>query len=435
MELYLVGGFVRDTLLGFDPHDRDYVVVGESPESMLAKGYLQVGEHFPVFLHPETREEYALARREVSTGNGYGDFTYRWDGVTLEEDLSRRDLTINAMAFNGSGVVDPFGGQADLAAKVLRHTGPAFTEDPLRVIRVARFSATLGFSVAEETMVLMRSMVADGMLQALPGERIWKETEKALLSDDPSRYFKVLKECGALAVWFPELQLMEQIPQRADYHAEGDVWVHTMMVLDEAVKLTRHLAPDRQLRIRYACLTHDLGKLATPQSLLWSPEGELLGKHHGHEDPDRFGSYLTAFTQRLTAPSRLRKFAWVVAVIHQNVHAIKSMSPKGFVSLFDKIGNNRAIRGDVHYLEDLSLACTADSHGRLFTEEDGTVSQHLDYPQSKIFVDTMSIIHAVDVGEIMAAGLAKQWPVSKALEGVSSARSRAVAPYVRSLKE
>ncbi|QTH80439.1 putative multifunctional tRNA nucleotidyl transferase [Pseudomonas phage pPa_SNUABM_DT01] len=435
MEVFLVGGFVRDTLLGLSPNDRDYVVVGESPESMLAKGFTQVGGHFPVFLHPETQEEYALARQEVSTGDGYGDFTYNWDGVSLEMDLSRRDLTINAMAIDTNGeVVDLFGGVADLNARLLRHVGPAFVEDPLRIMRVARLSAVLGFDIAYETMALMKEMVAKGMLQALPGERVWKETEKALLSKEPSRYFKVLKECGALHVWFPELDLMDRVPQRPDYHAEGDVWVHTLMVLDESVPLTMHLDRERCLRVRYATLTHDFGKLGTPQKLLWADDGELLGKHHGHEDPDRFGPFLMAFSNRIKVPTRLRKFAHVVSVIHQNVHSIKKMSPKGLVSLFDKVGGNRSIRDDEYYLEDLSIACLADSLGRLITKEDGSLAQIPGYPQGQYFIDTMTLINNVDAGEIMQKELAKRWPVKKALESVRSARSKAVAPYVRSHK-
>ncbi|MNP89122.1 Multifunctional CCA protein [compost metagenome] len=430
METYLVGGFVRDTLLGLSPNDRDYVVIGESPESMLAKGFTQVGGHFPVFLHPETKEEYALARQEVSTGDGYGDFTYDWDGVTLEEDLSRRDLTINAMAIDTNGkVVDLFGGVTDLNAKLLRHTSPAFSEDPLRVMRVARLSAVLGFSIATETMTLMKEMVRNGMLQALPGERIWKETEKALLSKEPNRYFATLKECGALTVWFPELDAMESIPQRADYHAEGNVWIHTLMVLEEAASLTEGFEHNRQLRIRFAALTHDLGKTVTPHELLWDDGGGIIGKHFGHEDPARYGPLLKEMTRRLTIPTYLRQFSDTVALVHQNVHGIRTLTPKTLVKIFEQIGGVRAINHDSHHLEDIYLACLADNLGRLVTRSDGTVEKLLDYPQGWYFKEAMAAILSVDVGAIMRKLMADGLPVEEALNRVRGDRRRVAKSF------
>lgn len=431
MKAFLVGGFVRDKLLGLSPNDRDYVVVGETPTTMIEKGFIQVGGHFPVFLHPETKEEYALARQEASTGNGYGDFTYNWDGVTLEEDLGRRDITINAMAIDADGaVVDLFGGMNDLKAGVLRHTSEAFAEDPLRVLRVARFAARYDFDLASETLLLMKEMTAKGMLLELPGERVWKETEKALLTPQPSKYFKILKDCGALAVWFPELDAMADIPQRPDYHAEGNVWIHTLMVLDEAAKLTNDLEHDRCLRVRLAALTHDFGKTVTPKELLWGEDGELIGRHHGHEDPDRFGPLLTEFADRLTLPSRLRKFAWVVSAVHQNIHNVKQLSTGGLVRLFDRVGGARPITGDQFYLEDIGHACMADNLGRLVTKEDGSVVKPTEYPQGAYFKTAMEIINSVDVGAIVRPLLLKKVLIEEALGHVKGVRRKALKSFV-----
>ena len=436
MKSFTVGGYVRDMLLGLTPNDQDYVVVGETPQTMLDKGFHQVGGHFPVFLHPESGEEYALARNEVSTGNGYGDFSYSWEGVTLEEDLSRRDLTINAMALDEDGkVIDLFGGKEDLQSGILRHVSEAFSEDPLRVLRVARFAATYRFCVARETMALMKEMTAKGMLESLPGERVWKETEKALVGKAPERYFTILKECGALSVWFPELQAMENIPQRPDYHAEGDLWVHTMMVLLESADLSHQLDHERRLRIRLAALVHDLGKLKTPVELLWGPDGEIIGKHHGHEDPDRFGPPLRALSTKIKMPSKLRKFAWTVSVVHQNVHSIGNMSPKGLVNLYEKIGGVRSINGDEHYLDDIAYVCLADNLGRLVLKDESFLVRVSEYPQGPFFKEVMNSINSVDAGEIVRDCVGKNWSITEALNRVRAARRQAASGFIANMKD
>ncbi|MCY1337434.1 Multifunctional CCA protein [compost metagenome] len=326
-------------------------------------------------------------------------------------------------------VVDPYGGRNDLEAGVLRHCSSAFLEDPLRVFRTARFAAKYGFSIADETMALMKEMTARGMLTELPGERVWKETEKALLTSNPSQYFKVLKQCGALAVWFPELEVMESIPQRADYHAEGDVWIHTLMVLDEAAILTEGLEPERQLRVRLAALTHDLGKTVTPRELLWDVDGGIIGKHFGHEDPERYGPLLREMVRRLTIPTKLRQFSDTVALIHQYVHGIKALTPKTLVKIFEQIGGVRAINGDVHYLEDLTMACLADNLGRLVTRADGTIEKLIDYPQGQYFKDAMGAILAVDVGAIMRKLMADGLPVEEALNRVRGDRRKVAKQF------
>lgn len=274
MKVYLVGGAVRDSLLGLAVKDKDWVVVGETEASMKQQGFSQVGSDFPVFLHPESRQEYALARTERKNGKGYTGFTVNSSqNIALEEDLLRRDLTINAMAMDtNQQIIDPFNGQQDLQKRVLRHVSDAFQEDPLRVLRVARFAAryhSLGFSVADETMVLMKQMVDNGELQHLVSERVWKETSRALMEDHPEVYFEILRECGALDVWFPELACLWGIPNPAQWHPEIDTGVHTMMVLQQASLLSDSLT------IRYAALVHDLGKALT-DPYQWP-------SHRGHE--------------------------------------------------------------------------------------------------------------------------------------------------------
>ncbi|MGD8514376.1 MAG: multifunctional CCA addition/repair protein, partial [Granulosicoccaceae bacterium] len=263
MKIYLVGGAVRDKLLGITPQERDWVVVGATPDDMLARGFRPVGKDFPVFLHPQSHEEYALARTERKTAPGYTGFAFHASPeVTLEQDLLRRDLTINAMAMDDDGsIIDPFGGQADLEAGLLRHVSPAFVEDPVRILRVARFAARFGkwgFKVAHGTNALMRSMVENGEIDALVPERVWKEFERALGEDMPTAFFKVLRGCGALARLFPEIDALYGVPQPAIHHAEIDTGVHCMLVLEQAVKLSA------DPRVRFAALTHDLGKGSTP---------------------------------------------------------------------------------------------------------------------------------------------------------------------------
>jgi tRNA nucleotidyltransferase (CCA-adding enzyme) len=296
MRIYLVGGAVRDALLGRPARERDWVVVGATPETLERRGFRPVGRDFPVFLHPETHEEYALARVERKTGPGYRGFAVEFSpDVTLEEDLRRRDLTINAIARDEAGeLVDPYGGRADLARRVLRHVSDAFVEDPVRILRVARFAARyapLGFTVADETLALMRRMVADGEVNALVAERVWAETAKALAEDRPDVYFEVLRACGALAVVFPELDRLWGVPQPAKWHPEVDTGVHVMMVLRQAARL----APEP--RIRFAALTHDLGKGETP--------ADRWPRHHGHEE--RSVRLVERLCERLRVPNDFRR--------------------------------------------------------------------------------------------------------------------------------
>ena len=315
LEVYLVGGAVRDGLLDLEVYDRDWVVVGATAEEMLADGFQQVGKDFPVFLHPKTKEEYALARTERKAGVGYHGFEVFADpSVTLEEDLIRRDLTINAMAQSPSGeVLDPYGGQQDLQNKILRHVSEAFAEDPLRVLRVARFAAKLapfGFTLASDTQALMALMVSRGELSDLTPERVWQEVVKALNTDIPSLFFEVLDRVGAVDVLFPELFSLHNVTQPKKYHPEGDVWIHTMMVLDAAARLSN------DPMVRFAALLHDLGKAITPE--------ELWPKHHGH---DAAGVPIVAeFCERYRVPKKWQQQAQRVAewhgLIHQGLNAV-----------------------------------------------------------------------------------------------------------------
>lgn len=406
-ECYRVGGFVRDTLLGIGAKDIDYVVIGESPETMISRGFAPVG-HFPVFLHPKTQDEYALARSERSTGEGYADFEYVWEGVSLEEDLKRRDLTINAMAMSENGeVFDPYGGRDDLDKRTLRHVSHHFIEDPLRILRVARFAARYDFQVAPETRALMEDMVRQGMLGALSAERFWAETEKAILSDNPRRFFEVLDECGALEAVFPELHAMKGVPQRIDYHAEGDVWIHTRMVLDEAAALTRNLPSHQSLRVRLAALLHDLGKTQTPESELWNEDGSILGRHSGHDDPDRFEPELNALAKRIKMPGEYKQFAYRCALAHQKIHRIRDMSGRGLVSLYDDLDLSRTLRHDNTFLEDMAMMCLADNLGRRTLKPDGSLEQPLRYRQGPWFVEIMTAIHALPVGLWMKEQMGK----------------------------
>lgn len=353
MKVYLVGGAVRDQLLGLPVKEKDWVVVGGTPEALLMQGYQQVGRDFPVFLHPVTHEEYALARQERKISPGYYGFACQFSpDVTLEEDLSRRDLTVNAMARDANNtLIDPFNGQRDLAARMLRHVSDAFVEDPLRVLRVARFAARyhhLGFQVAPETRTLMAEMTRSGELSHLVPERVWQECFRSLNEDNPEVFFTTLRSCGALAVLFPELDCLFGVPQPPHYHPEVDTGVHTMMVLQEAAKYT----PDP--KIRFAALLHDLGKGVTPFHI-WP-------KHVGH---DIAGTHLiNAFCQRLRVPSEFREFALLVCRYHITMYQLDVLKPSTIVKILERIDAFR--RPSV--FEDLLLACEADSNGRLLTE-------------------------------------------------------------------
>jgi tRNA nucleotidyltransferase (CCA-adding enzyme) len=347
MKTYVVGGAVRDRLLGLPVSDRDYVVVGATPDEMLALGFLPVGKDFPVFLHPRSHAEYALARTERKSGHGYKGFkVYAAPEVTLEEDLRRRDLTINAIAEDETGaLVDPYGGQRDLAARVFRHVSEAFAEDPVRILRVARFAARLtDFSVAPETLSLMRSMVDKGEVDALVPERVWQEVARGLMESRPSRMFQVLRDCGALARLFPEIDRLFGVPQPPEHHPEIDTGVHMMLVVDWAAR------QGCSLPVRFAALTHDLGKGMTPQAL-WP-------KHHGHEG--KSVDLVRGISERLRVPADCRDLAIAVARDHGNVHRALELRPMTVVELLERVD---AFRRPDRFGEFL-LACECDFRGR-----------------------------------------------------------------------
>ena len=347
MQTYMVGGAVRDALLGLPVNDHDWVVVGATPEAMIALGYLSVGKDFPVFLHPQTHEQYALARTERKTGPGYRGFAIHADpGVTLEQDLARRDLTINAIAQDDAGVlIDPFDGQRDLSQRVLRHVTGAFREDPVRILRVARFAARFAaFRLAPETLQLMREMVQTGEVDHLVPERVWQEVARGLMEASPSRMFDLLRECGALERLLPEVQRLWGVPQRADYHPEVDTGVHLMMVLDMSARLQAPLA------VRFACLTHDLGKGTTP--------AEILPKHTGHEE--RSARLLRDLANRLRVPNDCRELADVVAREHGNIHRSSGFDAAALVRLLERCD---AFRKPERF-DQVLLACECDARGR-----------------------------------------------------------------------
>ncbi|TWO70498.1 multifunctional CCA addition/repair protein [Caenimonas sedimenti] len=403
MQTYRVGGAVRDALLGLPVHDNDWVVVGATPEEMILGGYLPVGKDFPVFLHPRTREEYALARTERKTARGYHGFAFHTDpGVTLEEDLARRDLTINAMAQAEDGtLVDPFNGQGDLRAKMLRHVTEAFREDPVRILRVARFAARFpGFSVAPETQALMRAMVADGEVDALVPERVWQELARGLGEQRPSRMFEVLRGCGALAVLLPEVERLWGVPQRADYHPEVDTGVHLMMVLDMAARLQ---AP---LPARFACLTHDLGKGTTP--------ADILPRHLGHEA--RSVDLLLVLCERLRVPNECRELAEVVAREHGNIHRSEAFDATAVVRLLERCD---AFRKPDRFVQVL-LACECDARGRLGLEE-------RPYPQRDRLLAALGAARAVSTAAIAEEGQARGLAGQAIGQRIHQARIAAVA--------
>ena len=370
METYLVGGAVRDALMGLPVQDRDWVVVGATPRMLLDQGYIQVGQDFPVFLHPQTKEEYALARTERNTAPGYRGFeVHAAPDVTLEEDLARRDLTINSIAayadptrarglfslknpsknplwVENSTLVDPYGGRADIASKVLRHVTPAFREDPVRILRLARFAARFtDFTVAPETQALLRDMVDSGEADHLVAERVWQELARGLMEAQPSRMFAVLRDCGALKRLLPELDRLWGVPQSAEHHPEVDTGIHVMLVVDMAAKLQAPLA------VRFACLTHDLGKGTTP--------ADVLPRHIAHEI--RSVDLLKGVCQRLRIPVECKELAEVVAREHGNIHRSESLNAAAIVRLLERCD---AFRKPARFAEVL-LACECDARGRL----------------------------------------------------------------------
>jgi tRNA nucleotidyltransferase (CCA-adding enzyme) len=385
MEIYLVGGAVRDRLLGLPVRDRDYVVVGARPDDLRGLGYKPVGKDFPVFLHPQTGEEYALARTERKTGRGYHAFAFDTaPEVSLEDDLRRRDLTINAMAENTDGtLVDPFGGAADLERRMLRHVSPSFAEDPVRVLRVARFAARYaqrGFSIADETLALMRQMVADGEVDHLQAERVWAETQKALAEPTPSAFVRSLRDCGALRVLFPEVDALYGVPQRAEYHPEIDTGVHTGMVLDMAARL----APGDAL-IGWCALTHDLGKALTP--------ADKLPGHPGHEHAGL--APLDAICARLKVPGEYAALARLVCRLHLLAHTAFELKPSTVLGLFEQLDAFR--RPD--RLTPFLLACEADKRGRLGLAD-------ADYPQAVYLRDAHAAAAGVATQPFLDQGLA-----------------------------
>ena len=383
MKIYLVGGAVRDQLLNLTVKDRDWVVVGATPETLLQQGYQQVGKDFPVFLHPDTHEEYALARTERKSGSGYTGFTcYAAPDVTLEDDLQRRDLTINAIAYSAKGeYIDPYHGIDDIHAKLLRHVSDAFSEDPLRVLRVARFAARfapLGFTIAPETMSLMQEMTNSGELNALTAERVWKETEKALHSQAPQVYFEILHQCGALKILFPEINALFGVPAPKKWHPEIDTGIHTMMVLAMASRLTDDIA------VRFSALCHDLGKGVTPV--------ENWPHHHGHGPAGV--PLVEALCQRYRIPNQIRDLAKLAAKYHDHLHRIERMRPSKIIRLFDAIDAWRK----PERIDQLAIISEADARGRQGAE-------NLPYPQGIFFRQAFKIANQVDVKSIVSRGL------------------------------
>ncbi|WP_199053185.1 multifunctional CCA addition/repair protein [Aquitalea sp. ASV15] len=398
MQVYIVGGAVRDRLLGLPVKDRDWVVVGASVESMLQQGYKPVGKDFPVFLHPHSHEEYALARTERKTGKGYHGFAFHADeSVTLEQDLARRDLTINAMAQDQHGqLIDPYHGQQDLRDGILRHVSPAFAEDPVRILRLARFAARFGFSVAPETMQLMQGMVAAGEVDALVAERVWQEMAKALLEDKPSRFFLILRECGALQRILPEVDALFGVPQRADYHPEIDTGDHVMRVIDTAASMQQPLA------VRFAALTHDLGKALTP--------ADILPRHIGHEA--RGEKPLLALCERLRVPAECRDLARITVLNHTKIHCTGDMKPATILRLFKDCD---ALRRPERFRQML-CAVLADARGRLHFE-------NCAYPQVDWMEGMLQAALEVDAGAI-ARSCSEPRQIAAA---VDQARSQAIA--------
>lgn len=384
MKTYLVGGAVRDRLLGLPPGDRDWVVVGETPESMLAAGFTPVGRDFPVFLHPDSGEEYALARTERKSAPGYRGFVVHADpSVTLEEDLQRRDFTINAIAQHADGtLVDPFGGARDIEARVLRHVGPAFVEDPLRVLRAARFMARfapLGFTVAPETLALMREMSGSGELDALVPERVWQELRRALESARPAAFLSTLRQSHALASILPEVDALYGVPQRAEYHPEIDTGRHQEMVSDMAARL----APGDSI-VGFAALTHDLGKALTPQ--------DQLPRHIGHEHAGV--APLKVLCERLKVPLEHRDLAVIACREHLNVHRIAELRDSTLHDLFVRCDAFRK----PERIAKLALVCEADKRGRLGSEES-------DYPQAQVLSRAHAAALAINARDIATEGL------------------------------
>jgi tRNA nucleotidyltransferase (CCA-adding enzyme) len=405
MKIYLVGGAVRDEQLGISHKERDWCVVGATPDELLADGYRQVGKDFPVFLHPKTREEYALARTERKTAPGYHGFAFDFSpDVSIEDDLSRRDLTINAIAKDDDGnLIDPHGGMADIENRTLRHVSDAFGEDPVRILRVAKFAARLSdldFRISGETMVLMRNMVSAGEVDALVPDRVWKETEEALRGSNARIFFEVLRSCGALERLFPEIDRLFGVPQPEKWHPEIDTGLHTMMVLDQAKRLSS------AVEVQFAALTHDLGKGTTPASELPS--------HPGHEA--RGARLVREMADRLPVPKNCRDLGIVVAEFHTHCHRALELQDKTILKLFEKTDAFR--RPD--RFEQFLIACEADARGR-------TGLENRRYPQADFLRGAFAAASAVDAGAI-----ASQHEGSKIPAAIRKSRQQAVAEFKKS---
>jgi tRNA nucleotidyltransferase (CCA-adding enzyme) len=413
MQVFVVGGAVRDALMGQSVNDRDWVMVGSTPEAMTAQGYVPVGKDFPVFLHPQTREEYALARTERKTTRGYKGFAVQADpSVTLEEDLARRDLTVNAMAVPealahaapdawAGHIVDPYGGQTDLKNKVLRHVTDAFAEDPVRILRVARFAARFtNFSVADDTMALMRQMVEDGEVDHLVPERVWQELAKGLMSEKPSRMFEVLRACGALQVLLPELDRLWGVPQRPEYHPEVDTGVHMMLVMNMAARLNTPLS------VRVACLFHDLGKGTTP--------ADVLPRHIGHEG--RSVKLLQRVCERLRVPTDCKELAEVVAREHGNIHRSGDLNAEALMRLLERCD---AIRQPERFARVLQ-ACECDARGRLGFDEAA-------YPQAMRLLQAQQAALSVETAPIAQAAATQGLKGPQIGAQIAQARIQAIA--------
>ncbi len=383
MQLYLVGGAVRDKLLKLPIKDRDWVVTGSTPENMTKLGYKPVGKDFPVFLHPDTHEEYALARTERKTSKGYHGFDFNASPeVTLKQDLLRRDLTINAIAEDENGNIhDFYDGRSDLENKILRHVSTAFAEDPVRILRVARFAARyayLGFTIATETLQLMSEMVKSGEVDALVAERVWQETERALGEKQPEVYFTTLRECGALKVLFPDIDRLFGVPQPAKWHPEIDTGIHTMMVLQQAVLLSN------DAEVRFAALTHDLGKGTTPK--------DILPSHFGHED--RSHDLVIDLCKQYRIPKRFSELARLTAKYHTHIHKAFDIKAKTVLKVMTACDVYRK----PERFSQMLLACKADSRGRTGFEEN-------EYSQLEFYEQAAEICRAVEVKDIIAEGI------------------------------
>ena len=404
MQVYLVGGAVRDAQLGIPHKERDWCVVGSTANELESLGYRRVGKDFPVFLHPETNEEYALARTERKTAPGYHGFEFDCSpDVTIEQDLERRDLTINALATDENGtLIDPWGGLNDIENRVLRHVSDAFAEDPVRILRVARFAARfhhLGFTIADETLALMQRMVANGEVDALVPDRVWKETELALAGRSARVFFESLRACGALAVLYPEVDALFGVPQPERWHPEIDTGLHVMMVLDQAEKLST------DLDVRFAALVHDLGKGTTPSSKLPS--------HPGHEV--RGGKLIRKLAERLPVPNACRDLGLLVSEFHTHVHRAFELRPKTILKVLERTDAFR--RPD--RFERFLLTCEADARGRGGLED-------REYPQADLFRGALAAATSIDAGAIASTHEGGKIP-----RAIRRERERAVAEFLR----